>query len=248
MPKVAVIVPAAGAGKRFGGKGSKIFQRIGRTGQPVFLRSLEAFTGRDDVCQVQLVVSPADLPELRERFGGNLGFMGVKTVQGGPTRTESVRNALASVAEDAELVCVHDAVRPCIAQPWIDEVFSQAARTGAAILACPVHGTLKTARSADGGPVVVIGRTLPREELWEAQTPQVFRKDILLAAYASGKTATDDAALVETLGVPVALVPGDPRNIKITTPADLAFVAAVIDTLPKPKLAGPIHPFEEARW
>jgi 2-C-methyl-D-erythritol 4-phosphate cytidylyltransferase len=242
MAKVAVIVPGAGAGKRFGGKGGKILQRIGG-GQPLFIRTLEAFTSRDDVCQVLLVVAEADLEEIKTRFGGNLGFMGVKLICGGPTRSESVRNALSQVAEEAELVCVHDAVRPCIAQPWIDDVFAEAAKTGAAILACPVHGTLK--RVADSG---VIDQTVERAEVWEAQTPQVFRRDILLKAYASGRSATDDAALVEAIGHPVSVVRGDPRNIKITTPGDLAFAAAVIKTLPKPKQTGYIHPFEEPKW
>ncbi|HUS90618.1 MAG TPA: 2-C-methyl-D-erythritol 4-phosphate cytidylyltransferase [Phycisphaerae bacterium] len=243
MAKVSVIVPAGGAGTRFGGKQNKIFERIGG-GQPVFIRTLEAFTSREDVCQVQLVVAEADLAETRTRFGGNLGFMGVQLVTGGPTRTDSVRNALAHVADEAELVCVHDAVRPCIAQPWIDAVFAEAARSGAAILACPVHGTLKR---VSGGKV--IDGTVDRAELWEAQTPQVFRKDLLQKAYAAaGGSATDDAALVEAIGQAVHVVMGDPRNVKITTPADLTFAAAVIKTLPKPKQEGYQHPFAEPKW
>lgn len=241
MPKFAVILPAAGSGKRFGGKGNKIFQRI--HDQPVFIRTLEAFTSREDVCQTLLVVSPADLPEMKERFGGNLGFMGVGVVEGGDTRTQSVRNALAKVAEEAEFVCVHDAVRPCVAAAWIDAVFKEAAKTGAAILAYPVHGTLKKV-----SPQNVIAATLPREELWEAQTPQVFRKDLLLKAYAGGQDATDDAHLVEQIGHSVSVVLGDARNIKITTPADLAFAAAVLNTLPKPKPKRSGNPFDEAQW
>jgi len=243
MAKVSVIVPAAGAGTRFGGKRNKIFERIGG-GQPVFIRTLEAFTARDDVCQTQLVVSEADVDEMRERFGGNLGFLGVKIVVGGATRTESVRNALANLADEAELVCVHDAVRPCIAQPWIDDVFAAAEKTGAAILAYPVHGTLK--RVGEDG---AIAETVDRAGLWEAQTPQVFRRELLVEAYAAaGDSATDDAALVEALGRPVTVVEGDPRNVKITTPADLAFAAAVIKTLPKPKQEGYRHPFAEPKW
>ena len=243
MAKVAAIVPAAGAGRRFGGKENKIFRRIGGGGQPVFLRTLEAFTSRDDVCQAILVVAEADLDELKRRFGGNLGFMGVKLVAGGETRSDSVRNALAHVADDAELVCVHDAVRPCIAQPWIDAVFAEAEKTGAAILACPVHGTLKRVAGQH-----VIDETVERSDLWEAQTPQVFRTDLLREAYASGRSATDDAALVEAIGHAVHVVAGDPRNVKITTPADLAFAAAVIRTLPKPKQTGYVHPFDEPKW
>jgi 2-C-methyl-D-erythritol 4-phosphate cytidylyltransferase len=242
MANVSVIVPAAGAGKRFGGKSNKIFQRLGGS-QPVFIRTLEAFTCRDDVCQTLLVVSEADGEELKRRFGANLGFMGVRIVPGGATRSDSVRNALAVVDESADLVCVHDAVRPCIAQPWIDAVFAEADRTGAAILANPLHGTLKEVTEAG-----VIDRTLERSALWEAQTPQVFRRDLLVAAYAAGDSATDDAALVEAAGHAVHVVAGDPRNIKITTQADLAFASAVINTLPKPKEERSLHPFDEGQW
>ena len=271
MAKVSVIIPAAGAGKRFGSKGNKIFERL--RGQPIFIRTVEAFTSRGDVCQVQLVVSDEDMPEMKTRYGANLGFMGVSIVAGGPARTQSVRNALAGVDASADLVAVHDAVRPCIAQPWIDAVFAAAERTGAAILAYPVHGTLKTAALAEsGGPggqsadadaairevlgvsdrpkprEFVVASTLPRQELYEAQTPQVFRRELLIRAYAAGGEATDDACLVEQLGEPVTLVMGDVRNIKITTPADLAAAAAVIETLPKPKPIGPAGPFDDARW
>jgi len=242
MAKVSVIVPAAGAGERFGAKRNKIFERIGD--QPVFIRALEAFSTRDDVCQMLLVVSEVDMEEMKSRFGGHLGFMGVRIVQGGPTRPQSVRNALAEVADEAELVCVHDAVRPCISPLWVDAVFAEAARSGAAILAYPIHGTLKKVDESG-----VIDETLCRSGLWEAQTPQVFHKDILVDAYAGQiDDVTDDAQLVEAAGRPVAVVTGDPRNIKITTRADLSLAAAVIGTLPKPKPKGPNHPFAEARW
>jgi 2-C-methyl-D-erythritol 4-phosphate cytidylyltransferase len=192
--------------------------------------------------QVQLLVSAEDMPAIKERFGGNLGFMGVTLTQGGATRTQSVANALAKVVAEADLVCVHDAVRPCVSPLWVDAVFKEAAKTGAAILAYPVHGTLKKVSAAG-----VIDETVPRADLWEAQTPQVFRKDLLALAYAAGKDATDDAALVEAIGHPVSVVMGDPRNIKITTPGDLALAEAVIDSLPKPKpkVTGP---FDEAQW
>jgi 2-C-methyl-D-erythritol 4-phosphate cytidylyltransferase len=242
VPKVSVIIPAAGAGERFGAKRNKIFERI--KDQPVFVRTLELFSTRDDVCQLLLVVSAKDTDEMKSRFGGHLGFMGVKLVEGGPTRPQSVSNALKWVSDEADLVCVHDAVRPCVSPLWVDAVFAEAAKSGAAILAYPVHGTLK--KVCDSG---VIDGTASRVDLWEAQTPQVFAKAIILKAYA-GKIdqATDDAELVEAVGHPVKVVMGDPRNIKITTKSDLALAAAVIDTLPKPKPKGPAHPFAEAAW
>jgi len=242
MSKVSVIVAGAGTGKRFGGKRNKIFERI--KDQPVFIRALEAFANRDDVSQTQLVISADDMEEMKSRYGGHLGFMGVTLVEGGPTRPQSVRNALERVDEAADLICIHDAVRPCVSQLWVDAVFAEAAKTGAAILAYPVHGTLKRVSEAN-----VIDETASREDLWEAQTPQVFRKDILVKAYA-GKIdgVTDDAQLVEAVGHAVSVVMGDPRNIKITTRSDLALAAAVIATLPKPKPKGPTHPFAEPQW
>ena len=139
--KVAVIIPAAGASKRFARKGKKVFERL--KGRPVFIRSVELFVNRDDVCQVRLVVAEEDLETVKTRYAASLGFMGVNLLTGGPERTDSVRNALDGVAEEADFVCVHDAVRPCVSELWIDEVFAAAGKTGAAILACPVHGTLK---------------------------------------------------------------------------------------------------------
>jgi 2-C-methyl-D-erythritol 4-phosphate cytidylyltransferase len=225
MVKVSVIVPGAGAGKRFGGAGGKILQPLG--GRPVVLRTLEVFASRADVCQMLLVVAPSEMPTIQARLGRELAAMGVALVEGGPTRSASVRNALAHLSDQAEFVCVHDAVRPCVSPLWVDAVVAEARRGGAAILALPLHGTLK--RVSPGGTV----ETLERAEVWEAQTPQVFRRDLLLAAYAGGAEATDDAHLVEAMGHPVALVPGDVRNIKITTPADLAVAEAVIETLPR---------------
>ena len=224
MAKVSVIIAGAGSGRRFGPGESKIFRRI--CGEPIFLRTLKAFAGRRDVCQLLLAVSADDAAQMRKGFSGELGRMKVELVCGGAVRTESVRNALARVCKEAELVCVHDAVRPCLARGWIDAVFAKAKETGAAILAYPVQATLKKV-SAGGA----IETTVSRADLWEAQTPQVFRKDWLAAAYAAGGEATDDAALVESGGHAVAVVMGDPRNIKITTPADLAAAEAVIATL-----------------
>jgi 2-C-methyl-D-erythritol 4-phosphate cytidylyltransferase len=241
--KVAVIIPAAGASKRYGGKGKKIFETI--KGQAVFIKSLELFVNRDDVCQVQLVVAPEDMETMKERYAPTIGFMGIKLTAGGADRTASVRNALAKVDPQAELVCVHDAARPCVSPVWVDAVFAAAARHGSAILAYPVHGTLKTV-----GPDGAVDQTLPRQAVWEAQTPQVFRRELLLEAYAKAAgPATDDAALVEALGQKVHVVAGDARNIKITTRSDLAIAAAVIDTLPKPKpKATGRGPFDEAQW
>ena len=126
--KVAVIIPAAGASKRFGRKGKKVFERV--KDRPVFIRSIELFVNRDDVCQVRLVVAEEDLETFKTRYAANLGFMGVNLVTGGRERTDSVRNALEGVAEEADFICIHDAVRPCVSELWIDEVFAAAERPG----------------------------------------------------------------------------------------------------------------------
>ncbi len=226
MAKVSVIIPAAGAGMRFGGEFNKIFQDI--NGEPIFLHTLAKFAVRDDVTQTQLIVSPTDIDQIKDQFSDKLDSMSVTVVPGGQSRSESVRNGLARLADDAELVCIHDAVRPCVSQAWIDAVFAEASRTGAAILAYPVHGTLKKVSAGH-----TIEKTVSREGLWEAQTPQVFRRDLIIAAYENATgSKTDDAQLLELIGQEVSVVMGDPRNIKITTPGDLVLATAVIDTLP----------------
>jgi len=224
MAWVSLIIPAAGTGRRFGDRENKIFKPI--AGREIFLRALDAFAGRDDICQIQLVVSSRDLPEIRDRYSAELDALGVSLTPGGASRTQSVRNALANVQDKAELIAVHDAARPCVSRMLIDTVFAQACKTLSAIPAYPVHGTLKIV-DADW----IVRRTQLHEEFWEAQTPQVFAKDILLRAYSAGHQATDDAHLVEMLGVQVSVVMGDPRNIKITTPADLVLAEAVIGSL-----------------
>ena len=222
---VSVILPAAGTGSRFGAPVNKIFQPL--AGKDVFLWTLERFAGRADVCQILLVVSPADAATMARRHGAVLAAMKVVCVEGGPTRSDSVRNALARLAGQAQLVCVHDAVRPCVRAEFIDAVFARAACTGAAILAEPLAPTIK-----EVDPAGRILRTVPREALWAAQTPQVFRRDWLLAAYAAGAQATDDAQLVQALGHDVFVVPGEPGNIKITTPGDLAMAEAILTAPP----------------
>jgi 2-C-methyl-D-erythritol 4-phosphate cytidylyltransferase len=174
--------------------------------------------------------------------------MNVKIVLGGKERFDSVANALQRVADEADFVAVHDAVRPCLQAEQIDAVFAAAAAVGAAVLAVPVTDTLKRA-DAKGR----IEATVSRDRLWLAQTPQVFRKDWLIEAYARrgqlGQAITDDAQLVEAAGHPVQIVEGDPSNIKITTRADLQLAEAILKSRPKPKGQGPIHPFaEEAQW
>jgi len=244
MATVAVVIPAAGAGQRFGGQVKKPFAQIDN--RPIFIRSIELFIGRPDVKQVILTVAPDDYEVVREKYAANIMFMGLKLVKGGAERFQSVRLALEHVDPKVDLVCVHDAVRPCVLASWIDEVFQQAARTGAAILAAPLTGTIKRVKDR------TIEKTLPRTGLYEAQTPQVFRRDILLQAYADLPDdfhPTDDAEVVERAGHQVTVVPGDQRNIKITTAGDMTLAAAILKELSRQARPGaPRGPFEEAQW
>lgn len=244
MSRFCVIIPSAGKGERFGGGEKKTFAKL--DGRPVFLRSIELFITREDVCRVILAVSPEDAAAVKSSYGANLGFMGVKLAEGGARRCDTVAAALKLVPEDADYVAVHDAVRPCVTPDEIDAVFAEAAKSGAAILASPIRGTIKRV-----GGSMAIESTESRTGLYEAQTPQVFRKDVLLAAYADDRAladdVTDDAQVVERRGHAVTVVPSSPLNLKITTKADLTLAAVILKSRPvrsAPKLGA----FEEAQW
>jgi len=246
----AVILPAAGKSSRFH---DAFYKKpfVPLENRAVWLYSAERFLAREDVKQVMIVVSPEDREEFHSKFGANVAILGVEVVDGGEQRWQSVRNGLARVKPTVDFVAVHDAARPCLAEEWIDGVFTAAETSGAAILATPIHGTVKRVDERNS-----VTETVPRGGLWEAQTPQVFRRELLMEAYAKlegkldgkgapGESVTDDAQAVERLGHSVSVVMGSPLNIKITTKADLRFAAAALKALPKPKLMGPAHPFAD---
>ncbi len=242
MPRYAVIIPAAGRGERFGTEEKKTFAKL--DGRPIFLRTLELFINRDDVCQTILVVSGNDLSQVKSQYGANLGFMGVQVVEGGDERWQSVAAALPAVSSDADYIAVHDAVRPCASAAMIDAVFGEATRSHAAILGAPLTGTIKRVSTAN-----VVEATVSRERLFEAQTPQVFRRDILIDAYRQLKGGvTDDAQAVEQAGQPVAVVLSDASNLKITTRADITLAGAILKSRPSTRPSKPMGAFEEAQW
>jgi 2-C-methyl-D-erythritol 4-phosphate cytidylyltransferase len=210
----------------------------------IWLHSAERFLNRSDVVQTILVIAPEDRLDFDFKFSANIAILGIEVIEGGAERADSVEAALARVKPEVDFVCVHDAARPCLCDPWIDEIFATAEKTGAAIFAIPVAGTLKRV-----GADKKIQETVARDHLWEAQTPQVFRRQLLLDAYAKrgGFAATDDAQLVERLGHAVTVVPGSPINMKITTKEDQRLAEHALKALPKPKLPGPLHPFDD-RW
>jgi 2-C-methyl-D-erythritol 4-phosphate cytidylyltransferase len=240
VPRFAVILPAAGKSSRFRDQHyKKPFAPL--DGRPVWMHAADKFANRKEVVQTILIIAADDREHFTEKFGGDAALMGIEVVEGGAERYDSVTRALERVTAEADFVAVHDAARPCIASEWIDAVFAAAVKTDAAILAIPVAGTLKR-----GGNQTIL-ETISRENLWEAQTPQVFRRQLLIDAYArrGQQPATDDAQLVERLGHKVTLVPGSPLNLKITTKEDLRIAAALLKLLPKPKLAAPAHPFAD---
>jgi 2-C-methyl-D-erythritol 4-phosphate cytidylyltransferase len=241
MSKFAVILPAAGRSSRFKDPTYKKQYAI-LAGRAVWLYAAERFLNRNDVIQTILVISPEDREYFNFKFASNVAILGIEVVHGGAERCDSVANALARIKPEADFVCVHDAARPCLVDVWVDRVFEAAERTGAAIFAIPVAGTLKRV-----GPDQVIQETVPRDHMWEAQTPQVFRRELLLQAYAQRKgfQATDEAQLVERLGHPVTVVPGSPINLKIATKEDLRLAEQALKALPKPKLEGRLHPFAD---
>ncbi|HEV3343437.1 MAG TPA: 2-C-methyl-D-erythritol 4-phosphate cytidylyltransferase, partial [Pirellulales bacterium] len=209
MAKFAVILPAAGASSRFKDKNyKKPFAPL--ADRAVWLHSAERFLHRQDVKQLILVISAEDREYFDFKFSSNVVVLGIEVVEGGKERADSIERAMARIKPDIDFVAVHDAARPCLADEWITRVFEAAEKGGAAILAVPVAATLKRVKANQ-----TIEETVSRQGLWEAQTPQVFRRQLLLDAYAKRGSfqATDDAQLVERLGHPVTVVQGSPINM-----------------------------------
>jgi 2-C-methyl-D-erythritol 4-phosphate cytidylyltransferase len=247
MSRFAVILPAAGKSTRFGEQEKKVFTALG--GKPVWLRSVELFVNRHDVCQTLLVIAPDDEEIFRIRYGAHASLLSLDLVLGGDERFESVANALTQIGNDIDLIAIHDAARPCLPPSLVDAVFAAASETGAAMLAVPVADTVK--RADDKGNVTA---TVPRQGLWLAQTPQVFRRDWLLDAYnrrvTLGRDITDDAQLLEAAGHTVRLVTGSTSNLKITNREDLVLAEALLAARSPAATPRPSHPFadEEGQW
>ena len=213
--KVVTIIPAAGQGVRMGRK--KQFLKL--DGIPIFVHTLRKFEACQDVSEIFLAAPAEDL-EVIEQTIRDTGFCKPMTViAGGTRRQDSVENCLRRLSVDTDLVAVHDAVRPFVSPKLISAVIEEAARSGASILGILSVDTVKQVQQTR-----VIG-TIPRERIVLAQTPQVFRYETLQQAYEKAReedfVGTDEASLVEHLGLEVSVVPGSERNIKITTPADL---------------------------
>jgi len=225
--KVAVILPAAGLGTRMGktsveaGPSRKQFLLL--EGSPILVHTVRKFVACPRVGEIVVAVRVEDRDRVAEMLAQEFAVGKVRVVAGGDSRQESVENALRSLGPDYELVAVHDAVRPFIDLETIDKVFDEAAATGAAIVGVAATDTVK--RVTRGTDHVKIRETLPREKLVMAQTPQVFRYELLKRAFEEarkdGFAGTDESSMVERLDVEVSVVPGSDRNIKITKPTDM---------------------------
>ncbi|MBR6267649.1 MAG: 2-C-methyl-D-erythritol 4-phosphate cytidylyltransferase [Selenomonadaceae bacterium] len=222
---VSVIFPAAGQGRRMKVGKNKVFLEL--KGLPILVRTLLRFSQLQEVGQLILAVGPSEIRDVEEMLEGVSGLKPCSIVAGGSERQYSIANCIKLVAMDADIVLVHDAARPLVSVETIKGVIDKARNVGGAIAAVPEKNTVKVV-SKDG----MVVSTPPRESLWAVQTPQGFQRDILLRAYAKaeedGYLGTDDASLVERLGVPVQVVASDYRNIKITTPEDLVIAEALL--------------------
>ena len=224
MARHYAIVPAAGSGSRFGAEKPKQYLEL--LGRPLIYHTLQALTAHPDIARVWVVLAPDD-PWWPQYDWSPLGPK-LETVRcGGATRVESVNNGLqaaAMVAADDDWVLVHDAARPCISAAMLDALVCELASDPVGgILAVPVADTLKR---ADGSQRVAA--TEPRDGLWQAQTPQMFRYGKLVEALERCRDVTDEAGAIEAMGLQPRLVRGDSTNLKVTYPADLALAAMIL--------------------
>jgi 2-C-methyl-D-erythritol 4-phosphate cytidylyltransferase len=224
--KTAAVIPTGGTGRRMGGVTPK--QYLPLAGIPLLVHTLRTFQNSPSVDAIILVVPSGDIAEVRSNIVDRYIFPKVKAVvAGGRERQDSVRNALAHIDEDNEIVVIHDGVRPLVTTELIELLIDKARKLGAVVTGLDVRDTVKRVDKTGK-----IAETVSREGLWLTQTPQAFRNDLLIAAYRAaeegGFLGTDDASLVERAGIPVWMIPGDRENIKVTTKEDLVFCEMIL--------------------
>jgi 2-C-methyl-D-erythritol 4-phosphate cytidylyltransferase len=220
MADVGVIIPAGGAGRRFGGSTPKQFVRL--EGVPILVRTVELFTKRRDVAAIVVAAPSGDVSRVRRMLAA-AGHGGVTVVAGGKERQHSVWNGLEALPSSCEFVLVHDAVRPFTPPRVISSVVNEARAHGASVVGVPAGDTLRREGRRPG----FLSATVDRTHLWAVQTPQGFRTELLREAHRDaarkGILKTDETSLVELMGIEVKVVEGTQSNIKITTKNDLEF-------------------------
>lgn len=223
QPDVGVVIVAAGAGRRAGAGEPKQFRPI--AGVPLLLWALRPFSAHPGIGPLVVVVPP-DVAARPPAWLGELVGARLALVAGGATRADSVRAGLATLDASVAVVLVHDGARPFVRRDTIDGVIARARAGVGAVAAVPVTDTVK-----EVGDAQRVTRTVARERLWRAQTPQGFPRAMLERAYAAlapgDPTATDDAALCERAGFPVEIVPDTPDNLKVTTAGDFRIAEAL---------------------
>lgn len=230
MPgEVWAVIAAAGGSRRMQGI-NKLYLPLG--GRVVLARTVGLFEACAEITGIILAVAAGEIARCKEEIIGPWNLTKVAAVvPGGATRQDSVAAALAVLPPAAELVVVHDGARPFLRAGLLEQAILTARKAGAAVVAVPVKDTVKMVVLREGWPEGV-EQTLPRDRVWAAQSPQVFARELLTEAYTrarqDGFLATDDSSLVERLGHPVAIVPGDYTNIKITVPEDVYMAEALL--------------------
>lgn len=221
--KLTAVVAAAGLGRRLKKQVPKLFVKIG--GKEILLRTLEVLSSSKFVNEIIVVANKKSITAVKKLVSQRRLKKIKDVVAGGSRRQDSVKEGLKRLSLDTDFVLVHDAARPFIDTKTISKVISAAKHSGAAIVGVPAKATLK-----EVGANLFVRNTLNRDSVWEIQTPQVFKKSIILDAYRKFNSliATDDSSLVERLGAKVKLVEGSYFNIKITTEEDLLFAEAII--------------------
>ncbi len=226
MSKLAVIIPAAGSGTRMGTRIPKPFIEL--EGATILEHALRNFSKLPSLAEIIVATSEEWLEKVEIILASfKKDGIRVKVIEGGAERQFSIHNALKHLGSEIDLVAVHDAVRPFISPILIEACCEKALSLGAAIIAVPAKDTIKKVDQDK-----LIEGTPDREFLWQAQTPQIFKKEKIVEAYeaavSSGFVGTDDASLVEQLGYSIGIVEGDRRNLKITYPIDLKIAELIL--------------------
>lgn len=219
---LSAIILAAGAGRRLGSLAPKPLVKIG--GKPLIIYSLEPLNKHPAIDEIILVAGAQNKAAISKAISG-YSFKKIKVLcPGGARRQDSVYNGLKAVSPGSNWVLIHDSARPFIDSKLITKVISAAKKTHAAILGVPVKATIKSIKNSG-----MVDRTPDRNNLWEIQTPQVFKKELILKAYNKyfKENFTDDASLVERSGKNVLVVRGSYENIKITTKVDLLLAGLI---------------------